>query len=301
MKKIFLRNITRFGVGGRANIFEVKKDERVPSLVRRLHARGEKMFVLGGGTNIIANDAGYTGPILAIRTKNIRIKKNSIRADAGVLLETLVRTANRKGLAGLETLAGIPGTVGGALYGNAGAYGREIREVVQSVSVFDGKKMRTLSRRACAFGYRESIFKKRSWVIVSAVFFCKKENAENLIRTSKQIRAMRIKKYPRTLRCAGSIFKNILVESSTGKKILPNISHTKIIKGKIPAGVLLEGVGAKGMKKGNIRVAGHHANLIVNTGGGKAKDVLYIIDTLKKRVRKKYGITLEEEVQYLGF
>lgn len=301
MRKKFLKKITRFGVGGSAYAVEVKENNLLPSIVQNIKKSKKNFFVLGGGTNIIAHDKGYTGVVLLIKTKDMKVSGSEIQCDAGVSLQALVDEANRNSLSGIETLAGIPGTVGGALYGNAGAYGREIADVVTRVSIFDGIRTRNLSKKECSFYYRGSIFKRKKWIILSAAFIFQKGNKKNLEQKSKDIVELRRKKYPPRLRCAGSIFKNILLQSTTGKKLQRMIPKEKIIKGKIPAGVLLESVGAKGMKRGSIVVADYHANLIINTGKGKAKDVKYIIDKLKKKVYKKYGILLEEEVQYLGF
>lgn len=296
-----LKKLTRFRLGGRARVAVAKKTSEIPVILRALKKQKEQFFILGGGTNVIASDKGYEGVIVKINTHSIAVKKNTIICDAGVLLQKLTDTANANGLAGLQTLAGIPGTVGGAIYGNAGAYGNEIKNVIQNVTIYDGRKIRTLSKKACQFDYRESIFKKRKGVILSALFVFKKGNAKGLKKTAKDIIALRLKKYKPSMRCAGSIFKNIPTASALGRKLIKKIPNNKIIKGKIPAGFLLESVGAKGMRKGGIMVARHHGNLIVNTGRGTARDTKYIIDLLNKKVRKKYGIILEEEVRYLGF
>lgn len=301
MSRIILKHITQFKLGGPAEVVVARNTKKIPFLLEGLIKKKKKFYIIGGGTNIIANDKGYGGVVVHMKTNTITANKNIIQSDAGVLLERLINTANKRGLRGLETLAGIPGTVGGAVYGNAGAYGEEIKNVIQNVIVFDGKKMRTLSKKQCGFDYRESIFKKRNWAILSVVFSFSKGNKKILQKTSRDIIALRLKKYKPSLRCAGSIFKNIPVQSALGRRLRNKIPSDKIKGGKIPAGILLESVGAKGMRKGGIMVAHHHGNLIVNTGNGTARDAKYLIDVLKKKVRKKFGITLEEEVQYLGF
>ncbi|PIR69600.1 MAG: UDP-N-acetylenolpyruvoylglucosamine reductase [Candidatus Niyogibacteria bacterium CG10_big_fil_rev_8_21_14_0_10_46_36] len=301
MKTESLKDITRFGIGGKSEIVYAKNEKDLVGCAKKMSTEGRQFFVLGGGTNVIAHDGGYAGTVIAVRTNSIAQKRNRVRVDAGVLLEALINKANKEGLSGLEALAGIPGTVGGALYGNAGAYGHEIQEVVERVRVFDGVRIRALSRKECGFGYRESIFKKKKWIILSATLIFKKDSADDLKKISRRIRTIRNKKYPQQLRCAGSIFKNIIAKSKNGRIASRQIPKEKIAHGKIPAGVLLEAVGAKGMKRGKIQVADYHANLIINTGGGSANDVRYIINTLKKRVYRVYGVMLEEEIRYLGF
>lgn len=301
IKPKLLKNITRFKLGGPAKeVITVRRKERIPSLIQSLRKARKRFFILGGGTNIIASDKGYAGVIIHIKTHAIHVSDKTIECDAGVSLQRLIDMAHAHGLKGLESLSGIPGTIGGAIYGNAGAYGKEIADAVKNVSVYDGERTRTLSRTECEFDYRESIFKKNDWVILSALFVFEKWDTKALQKISKDIIRLRLQKYKPNLRCAGSIFKNIPVKSVLGRKLVKKIQKDKIIKGKIPAGYLLESVGAKGIRKGGIMVARHHANLIVNTGKGTARDAKYVIDLLKKKVKGKYGITLEEEVRYLG-
>ena len=274
-----LKHLTRFGFGGEARKLVVARDEK--SVIDALH---KPYYILGDGTNVIASDKGFKGVVIKIATSGLKIKKNKILCEAGVKLQKLVDTANESGLGGLETLAGIPGTVGGAIFGNAGAYGKEISGNLRRVKIFDGSRTRWIQKKDCAFSYRESVFKTKQWVILAAEFNLHKGNAQGLAEKSKEIIKIREKKYKPSLRCAGSIFKNIVVEG-----------------GKIPAGSLLESVGAKGMKAGGVYVASYHANLLINNGRGKASEAKKLIDILKQKVYKKYGIRLEEEVRYLEF
>lgn len=308
---ITLKSLTAFRLGGPAG--EVIRVKNAPDLTRALtelsRAR-KKFFVMGEGTNIIANDNGYNGTIIRLEGGRISAKNKKVICDAGVPLQKLVDTANYRGLRGLETLAGIPGTVGGAIFGNAGAYGHEISEFLEKVEIFvtqgsdpcvQGSDPCWIPKTACHFEYRGSIFKKKPWAILRAVFMLKKGDARELQKKSREITALRRKKYKPGLRCAGSIFKNIPVKSPLGKKLIKKIPTEKIIGGKISAGYLLESVGAQGLRRGGISVAKHHGNLIVNNGRGTAYEARALIEKLKKRVRKKLGITLEEEVRYLGF
>ncbi len=283
-------------------VIEAKSIVRLINIISDLTRKKSPFFILGGGTNIIANDRGYNGMIVKISLKGIKVSGNNIFCQSGRALADLISLANESGLCGLETLAGIPGTVGGAIFGNAGAYGREVSDFLQKVRILDGRKARWISKKDCGFKYRDSIFKnKPNWIILEAEFKLQKGTARELTNKSKEIIAIREKKYKPDIRCAGSIFKNILANSPTGKKLINQIPAAKIIGGKIPTGFLLEEVGAKGMKIGGILVAKHHGNLIINNGRGKAADAKKLIDILKTKVRKKYGIELEEEIRYLGF
>ena len=283
-------------------VAEVNSTNELTKTINELKQKRELFFIVGNGTNIIASDSGFDGTIIKITNNHIKISGNKISCGAGLLLQKLINAANKAGLAGLETLAGIPGTVGGAIFGNAGAYGREISDSLVKVKIFNGKDLRWLSKKDCAFRYRESIFKKKpSWVILETKFVLKNGSNFDLIKKSKEIIALREKKYKPNIRCAGSIFKNILAASPAGRRLKNKIPPDKIIKGKIPAGYLLEQVGAKGMRIGGISVANHHGNLIVNNGRGTAKDAKTLIEVLKNKVKNHYGTELEEEVQYLGF
>jgi len=284
-----LKHLTNFKFGGSAKkIITAESEIELIATLKDLKFKKAKYYILGGGTNIIANDKGYKGTIVKISASGLKIENQKILCEAGLPLRKLVNAANSAGLSSLETLAGIPGTVGGAIYGNAGAYGREISEFLKKVKIFDGRKIKWVFNKDCKFGYRESVFSakggKKPWVILAAEFYLPKGGAQKLAKKSKEIIKIREKRYKPGLRCAGSIFKNVLAKS-----------------GKIPAGLLLESIGAKGMRIGGVYVPRQHANLIVNNGRGKAEEAKKLIDILKQRVYRKYGIRLKEEVQYLGF
>jgi UDP-N-acetylmuramoylalanine--D-glutamate ligase len=211
-----------------------------------------------------------------------------------------VKFAASNGLMGMEKLAGIPGSVGGAVYGNAGAYGESTSDTLVRVKVFDGEKICWVDKNKGQFAYRDSIFKKTKPVILEAEFKLKevgKKVSEG--ETNKAIEE-RIKKYSGPLACPGSFFKNVLV-SDVSKEALTQIPKNKITFDKIPAGYLLESVGAMGMKKGKIEVSSFHANFIINTGGGTASDYYSLVMDLRQKIKEKYGIILEPEVQMIGF
>jgi UDP-N-acetylmuramate dehydrogenase len=221
-------------------------------------------------------------------------------ADAGAVLQDLVDFTVDRGLKGLETLAGIPGSVGAAVYGNAGAYGHSISERVVSVRFYDGHAVRVFDNARCEFRYRESVFKQhKEWIVFSTELLLDSDDAIALRRTADDIVKVRNEKFPVTMKCAGSIFKNLLL-NELPQRVAEEVPAVVVREGKIPAAWFLEQAGAKGLQRGDIRVATYHANLIYNAGAGTAADLCALIHELKRRVRDRFGIEVEEEVQYVG-
>jgi UDP-N-acetylmuramate dehydrogenase len=297
-KNVPLAPLSTFKIGGRADFFcEVKKPEDLFEAIRFAKTKGIPYRILAGGSNVVFPDGKLKGLLIKISDGGIVREKNKLVVGAGVPLAKVVGKSIALGLKGLETLSGIPGTLGGAVVGNAGAYGHSISEVVEKVEIFDGKKRKWLKKRDCQFAYRESVFKRKPYFVLRAVLRFKKGKTADLKKISQQIIKIRKKKYKPDLKCPGSFFKNVLVEEIS-RKSLEKIDKSKIIEGKIPAGYLLEAVGAKGMRVGGIRIADFHGNLFVNQGGAKAADVKKLAKILKGRVFKKFGIRLEEEIRY---
>jgi len=260
---------------------------------------GWPVAVIGGGTNLVVSDDGFPGAVLRYTGREIGFEGSLVRAGAGVVLQDLVNASIDRGLRGLDTMTGIPGWVGGAVYGNAGAYGHSINERIESVRFFDGEAIREISNAECEFRYRESVFKRnKTWIIVSATLRLSPADAEELRTAADGILKIRNEKYPPTMRCAGSIFKNLLL-AELPESVRARIPERVIREGKVPSAFFLEEAGAKGMSNGPIHVAGYHANLIYNRGAGTAQQIREIICVLKTRVHEKFGIELEEEVQYV--
>lgn len=292
---------TTFGLGGKAlAIVPVKMGVELVSTIKTAKDRKIKYELIAGGSNVVASDKFFNGWVIVFRDPRGKVKVNgaTLECEASLPLANLIKTAVKNGLAGLESLSGIPGTVGGAVVGNAGAYGQNISNHLEAVEIWDGKKTRWIKKDDCHFGYRESIFKHRPWLVLRAKFKLAKGDPVALAKKSRELIKTRHKKYPTDLRCPGSFFKNVLVKSLT-RGTLDKIDQAKIIEGKIPAGYLLESVGARGMKVGGIAVADYHGNLILNTGKGTFKEVRQLAAKLKQKVFRKFGIKLEEEVRYL--
>jgi len=292
-----LSEFTRFGIGGAVAVLADAFDEA--ALIAALKAT--PAVVLGEGSNVIAADEGYPGVILRYRGSKIEMDSGAIVCQTGASLQALVDFSIERSLAGLHTMTRIPGWVGAALYGNAGAYGNSIGPYVESVRFTDGAEAREFSNEECEFRYRESVFKRqKEWVLLSARVRLPGGDAEALRSRADEIQRVRDAKYPPAMRCAGSIFKNLLV-AELPAELVRALPPKVVIEGKVPSAWFLEQVGAKGMRRGDIQIADYHANLIYNDGAGKAADLVSLIAEVKARVLERFGLALEEEVQYVGF
>jgi UDP-N-acetylmuramate dehydrogenase len=297
-----LNERTRFGIGGPAGVWVEAADESgFVEALRSVDAGGWPCEVIGSGTNLIVSDSGFEGVVLRSTDSELRAEGGVVFAAAGASLQDLVDFTVARGLAGLETLTGIPGTVGAAVYGNAGAYGRSISGAVREVRFFDGRRIDALDNSQCEFGYRDSVFKhNKRWVILSATLQLEAGDTSQLHEKAAGILDVRNRKYPPTMKCAGSIFKNLLL-AELPEAVRVRVPERVVIEGKVPSAWFLDQAGAKGMAEGDIRVADYHANLIYNEGHGTAAQLRRIIDELKRRVHHQFGFVLEEEVQYIGF
>ncbi len=226
-------------------------------------------------------DAGYNGLIIKIGNNNWALKKNKIFAGAGVRLSELASIAKENNLSGLEWAFGIPGTLGGAIYGNAGAFGDSMKNLVKSIEVFDTNKEKVFlfDNKKCKFGYRNSIFKKNNnLIIISAEMILSESSCEKIAKRTNEFLEHRINSQPLNFPSAGSIFKNPQKKS---------------------AGELIERANLKGTRVGGAKISEKHANFIVNSKNASSKDVEDLISLVKKTIKKKFGIILEEEIQFL--
>jgi UDP-N-acetylmuramate dehydrogenase len=296
-----LSRYTRFGIGGPADVYaETASVDAFTAALAAARASHLDSVVIGGGTNLIVSDHGFRGIVLRYRGERLTAAGATIVADAGAVLQDLIDFAVERGLKGLETLAGIPGSVGAAVYGNAGAYGHSISERVTAVRFYDGQAVRLLRAGECEFQYRDSVFKRnKDWVIFSVELRLEKADAGELRKIADDILKTRNAKFPVTMKCAGSVFKNLLFKELPAQAAAETPASA-VREGKVPAAWFLEQVGAKGMRRGDICIADYHANLIYNAGAGTAEDLCSLITELKSRVRARFGLELEEEVKYVG-
>ena len=293
---------TRFSIGGPSRIYaEASTPDALRQALTAAAQCGLAVNVIGGGSNLIVSDSGFDGVILRYTPSRIHEPEPGLlHVDAGADLQALVDRSIDLGLANLHTMTGIPGTVGGAVYGNAGAYGHSVSETFESATFLDSGAVRTFDNAACQFAYRESIFKRRKdWIILSATFRLPSGEASALRATADGILTTRNQKYPPDMKCAGSIFKNLIL-AELPSAVQDRVPASVVREGKVPSAWFLEQAGAKGMRRGDIEVAPYHANLIYNTGSGASDDLRILIAELKDRVFKDFGLMLEEEVQYVG-
>ena len=298
-----LSRVTRFAIGGPARILADASSQR--ALIAALDAvRGSPYALIGGGSNLVADDQGFPGVVLRYTATDIEVDDGVtgglVRVGSGAVLQDLVNATITAGLEGLHTMTGIPGWVGGAVYGNAGAYGHSIHEFVECVRFFDGFSVQEIGSAACEFHYRESVFKRhKDWIVLEATLRLPKGDPAAVKAAADGILKVRNEKYPPSMRCAGSIFKNLIL-AELPESVRAQVPDRVIREGKVPSAYFLELAGAKGMVLGGVQVAEYHANLIYNSGGGTSQQVRELIETLKRRVEDKCGLILEEEVQYLS-
>lgn len=292
--------LTTLEIGGPAKaFFEAKTEDELIEVVKFSKKHSLPFLIIGGGSNLLVSDQGFEGLVIKNSISGIEKQGNKLIVKGGTILQKLVDFSIENNLAGLQRLTGIPGTVAGAVYGNAGAYGGSISEYLTEVLAFDGEKQVKLNQDQCQFKYRDSIFKKNHWTILEISFELISGRKETLEEETKEVIAKRLIKYPPGLKCPGSFFKNI-VASDLPKEVLAKISEDKIMYGKIPAGALLEEVGAKGDQLGQIKIASNHGNTFINLGGGNALDFYNLAKKYAKKVKEKFRITLEPEVQLIN-
>jgi UDP-N-acetylmuramate dehydrogenase len=304
-EKIPLKEYTTFKIGGPARYFFVAENkEDLKNAI--LWAKKKKLpfFILGGGSNILFSDNGFNGLVIKLQNAQYEIRNTKIIAEAGVPLQKLVLESAKKGLSGLENLAGIPGTVGGAIWGNAGAFGREIGNLVEKVKVLDvgssKLEVKRLKNKDCKFGYRDSIFKrKKNLIILEATLKLKRGKRKEIEEKIMEILRLRKEKQPLEFPSAGSVFKNVPIEK-VSKRIREKFKE-KIKDGFLPTGVLIDAAGLKGFQIGGAKISEKHANFILNVGNAKASDVKELMEKIKKEVKKKFKIQLEEEIKLVGF
>ncbi|MBN1262930.1 MAG: UDP-N-acetylmuramate dehydrogenase [Candidatus Pacebacteria bacterium] len=297
-KNALLAPLTTFRIGGPAKyLVTVKNPEDLLEAINWSRKKRTEFRVFGGGSNSFFPDQGLDCLVIRFLGGRIKKEKEKLSVDGGVLLAKLIIESVDNSLEGLEKLAGIPGTVGGAIAGNAGAYGQTISDTLQEVEIFDGEKRRWMTKKDCFFGYRDSLFKHQPLVILKAIFKLRPGDKSNLKEAVQAIIAKRHRQYGPNPHCPGCFFKNKKT-AEINPKILKKIDQKRIIKGKIPAGYLLEAVGAKGMRVGDIQVANFHANFLVNVRQGKASEVKELAEVLKNKVKERFGVNLEEEALY---
>lgn len=279
-----LANHTTMKVGGPADLFIIPKDiQSIKDTIRILSEHGIKWRAIGRGSNLLVSDKGIEGAVIKLSAgmDHLEIKDEEITVGAGYSTISLATRISRMGLTGLEFASGIPGSIGGAVYMNAGAHGSDVSKILKSAHIlFDDGSMGWLSNEEMDFSYRTSILQtKRPGICLEAIFTLRKGNREEIVENMQKNKDYRKKTQPWNNPCAGSIFRNPL----------PNY-----------AGQLIEKAGLKGYQIGGAKISEMHGNFIVNAGGATAADVLQLIEYIKETIYKLYSVKLETEVEIIG-
>lgn len=310
-------DLTTFRIGGKINkYFEVKNDNEVVEAV--LYAKGHKLsiFIIGEGTDILVSDKDFDGVVIKYVGKELTINNDELTAEAGMNWDELVEIAVNKGLQGIESLSGIPGTVGAAPIQNIGAYGHELKETFVSLKAYDIEKQKfaTFLKDECKFGYRDSIFKEKNhwqkFIIVSVTLKLKKYTDKELDLNTIREEILRVRseklENPKEIGNAGSFFKNPIISPEEKDRLITKFKDIVIFpfgdRFKISAGWLIEQTGWKGKSFKSAAVSSKHALILVNPEGrAKAEDVLDLSQKIIDDVYDKFGIKLEREVQLINF
>ena len=279
---ILLDKCTTLRVGGPADYFAEPASEReLAVLLNAAKEAGLPVLLMGNGSNLLVRDGGFRGLVIRLGKAFSRIEpwEHGLKAQAGALLSVLACEAAAASLTGLEFAQGIPGTVGGGVYMNAGAYGGELGKSIESVTVLDRGAVREIPGGDMRFGYRHSRAMEEKWIVLGARFRLEKGEKEQIDAAMRDYAARRKEKQPLNYPSAGSFFKR------------PE-GHF--------AGALIEGAGLKGQKIGGAQVSEKHAGFLINAGGATASDFLELMKLVQEKVQTAYGVALEPEVRIVG-
>jgi UDP-N-acetylmuramate dehydrogenase len=283
LRNAVMKNHTNFKIGGAVKILvNVKSIDEIKLIVNICKIQKNDYYILGNGTNILVPDEGLDAVIIKISNEfsEYRVSGTKVYVQAGMLLSTLAKKMAKKSIAGFEFASGIPGTVGGAIYMNAGAYGGEMKDIVEYANVIDNDgNIKKIVKKDLEFGYRTSIISEKKYIILNVCFNMKLGNKDMIYNKMKELDEKRIKKQPLDLPSAGSTFKRPI---------------------GYYAGKLIDDAGLRGFRYKDVQISEKHCGFVVNCGEATCEDVLDLIDMVKKIVFDKFQIELEREVRILG-
>ena len=281
-----------FRIGGPARFFvEVKNVDELKEALQMAKEKNLPWFVLGGGSNTLCADKGYDGVVIQMSNRDVVIDGERVTAGAGAMSVSVARTVGDAGLTGIEWMVSLPGTLGGAVRGNAGCFGGEMKDVIESVRVLriggatvPRYEIVELSNADCQFGYRESVFKHNGDIIIDATFTLALGDKETIKAKMTEVLGKRKTTQPTASGTAGCMFKNPLVD------------------GKLQScGKIIDDLGLKGTKMGGISISDVHGNFLINDGTATAGEVIQLVSLIKTRASDQLGVQLQEEIHYLGF
>lgn len=300
-----LADFASYRIGGPARIYcEPQSAEEVREGIAEARRCGLRLFVLGAGTNLLIDDHGFDGLVLRPNLRTLDIEGTRVRVGAGLLVAEMLDRLVAEGLAGMEWAGGLPGTVGGAVRGNAGAFGGEIKDVTIEVESLDAAtlELHTRENAPCGFGYRNSVFKqRREEIILTAAFALRPGAPGEIARVVEEKKEYRRRRHPLEYPNVGSIFKNVDVKQAPEPVRQRCASVIKVDPFPvIPTAFLLSEAHLKGLREGGAMISPKHPNFIVNIDHARSADVRQLIARAKETVREQFGIRLEEEIQYVN-
>ena len=278
-----MKKHTTFRIGGQADYYLCPHStEELQKILQICRENKLEFFILGNGSNLLVSDKGYRGVVIQLwkNFSDIETEDNTITVKAGALLSKVAAEALEESLTGMEFASGIPGTMGGAVMMNAGAYGGEMKDIIREVTVLTREgELLTLSKEEMNFGYRTSVVKEKGYVVISAVLQLRKGDREEIRKVMDELKERRVTKQPLDMPSAGSTFKRP--------------------EGYF-AGKLIMDAGLRVFSVGGAQISEKHCGFVVNKGDATAADVLGLIGEVQKRVQEKFGVALEPEVKFLG-
>lgn len=300
---------TIYKIGGPARVFfEAHNASELEEAVRYGAEKHAPFFIMGAGSNTLVADKGFDGIVIHMTGGAVAKEGERMIVDAGVMMARAAAESARAGLAGFAWAIGVPGSIGGSVRGNAGCFGREMKDVVESVMILDSQRSarRVLRTAECEFGYRDSLFKRHpEWIVLASTLKLKQGDAAAIQEEIRAMSAARAAKQDIGAKSCGCIFKNPSWEHvrETKEILIAKFPELERFASQdvIPAAFLIDRAGLKGKRMGRIVISRKHANFFINEGGGTADEVIMLISLVKDAVRRMYGIALHEEIQYLGF
>ena len=306
LENVELAPLTTFEIGGPAKYFiEVKNSDQLGAALDYAQTRKLPFFVLAGGSNVLIADTGFNGVVIKIAFKKLKVDtlNSQVYAEAGSSLMDCIFESAGAGLSGMESMYGIPGSVGGAARGNAGAFGAEMVDVVKEITALniETREIKTFANEDCFFSYRNSFFKKNTdWIIISVLLQLEKETGGSALKRAEEILALRNERQIQNIQSAGSFFMNPSVNQSIQDSFRKE-KGTEARERRVPAGWLIEKSGFKGVCENNVCTGKRSPNYIINSGGASASSVRNLAESIRNKVLEKFAIELHEEVMQVGF
>lgn len=317
-EQVALAPYTYLKIGGPARFFAViSSEEELQEALQFAKSKQVPFYIIGNGSNILVSDQGFPGLVVKMNLQKLDVDGEQVIAGAGVAMAKAASESVKHSLSGFAWGMGVPGTVGGSVYGNAGCFGGDMKSVVDEVYIFDTEKntKHKIQNTNCEFAYRESIFKQHpEWIILEATLKLQKVDSaekETIQAWMRKAAKARVTEQDIGAKTAGSTFKGIPITEESMNPIAqyrrtwkkgPNASWIfENRAGFMSAGFLIDMAGLKGFTVGSMMVSPKHANFLVNTGNATAEEAIMLIGVIKERVHRMFGVQLEEEIRYVGF